>query len=276
MGVALPNGADPCSSFEGVASGALEPVKLLELTPEEVAAGTRNEDGYELTLVPLSGFVDEGDGFLFYEKLLFKGVFDTIRVGVGVARLRFGEPAERLAPQRFISEPTLLWLDSREGRARSAVLGTDGFAYVYNLFRLGDFDSRAYVARVLPEFIADAGQYRYFSDDDWIDTEDRAEPVLGGSSGLSVAHDPYLDAYVLVFAGLLSDTVYGRIALLPSGPFGELQPLYEGVPPVDFWIRDVALHAGLSADGGKTLLTSYFSDTGDERAGINLVDVVLR
>jgi hypothetical protein len=251
-------------------------VPLLELSEDERAAGTQTEDGYELTLVPRSGFVADGEGFLFYEKLLFKGVFDTIRIGVGVARLRFGEPAVRLTPNRFISEPTLLWLDSREGRAASALMGTDGFAYVYNLFRQGEFDSRTYVARVDPSVIDDAGEYRYFGDDEWLDAEQRAEPVLGGMNALSVVHDPYLDGYVFVFAGPLSDTVYGRIGSLPSGPLGELQPLYEGVPPKDFWIRDVAVHSGLDADGGRTLVTSYFSDTGDELAGIHLVDVVLR
>jgi hypothetical protein len=275
-GIAFGPDLDPCAAFEGIASGAATPVPLLELTPEEIRAGTETADGYRLALVPRSGFVEDGQGYLFYEKLLEKGVFDVIHVGIGVASLGFGEPAVRLTPNRFISEPTLLWLDSRGGRAASAVMGADGFAYVYNLFRRGDFDQRAFVARVPPAAVADAAQYRYFADDEWIDSEERAEPVLGGMSSMSVVHSDYLGAYVFVFTAPLSDTVYGRISPQPSGPFGELQQLYQEVAPEEFWIRDTAVHAGLTSGGGKTLLTSYFSDTGDELAGIHLVDVLLR
>jgi hypothetical protein len=154
-------------------------------------------------------------------------------------------------------------------------MGDDGFAYVYDLFRRGEFDSRAYVARVSPESIDQVAEYRYFADGEWVDSEERSEPVLGGMNAFSVVYSPHVGGYVFVFAAALSDTVFGRIAPQPSGPFGDLQPLYEGVRPEEFWIRDVAVHPGLG-DGDESLLTSYFSDTRDPRTGIHLVDVILR
>lgn len=274
-GFALPGDADPCALLDGASGGASEPVPLLEFTPEELEAGLENPDGYRLSLVPRSGFVAGGEGFLFYEKLLSRGVFEILRIGIGVAKLRFGEPAVRLTPNRFISEPTLLWLESRPGRAASAVLGADGLAYVYNVFPRGQFDTRVYLARVPPESIDELPEYRYFARDTWSDTEERAEPVFGGARTLSIVHSERLDSFVFVFAPPLSDVVIGMIGSSPAGPFGELQRLYEGVRPEDFWIRDVAVHSGFGADGGKTLLTSYYS-TGGDSAGIRLVDVVLR
>ena len=254
-------------SWSRAAAPNARPCALLDFTAEEREQGLATEDGYRLALVPLSGFVVDGQGYLYYEKSLERGVFDVVRIGVGVARLPFAGPAERLSPKRFISEPTLLWLDSRGGRAGSALLGKDGLAYVYDTFIQSEWSLQTFVARVSPDQVADPAAYRYFGDDEWVDTPERARPLLVGLTSLSVVHNPYLDRYVFLFPGLLSDTVIGRIADFPWGSFGEMQPLYEGTPPTDFWIRDVAAHQAFASADGRTFLTSYYTAPPDEPAG---------
>ena len=276
LGIALQRDDDPCSEL--VAGGSTErpPVRLLDFTAEEREQGLVTEDGFRLMLVPVSGFVVDGQGYLFYEKNLQRDIFEVVRIGVGVARLPFAGPAERLSPKRFISEPTLLWLDSRGGRAESALLGKDGLVYVYDTFIQSEWSLQTFVARVLPERVADPAAYRYFGDDEWVDTPERGRPLLVGLPSLSVVHNAYLDRYVFLFPGVLSDTVIGLIADSPWGPFGEMQPLYEGTPPTDLWIRDVTGHQAFGGADGRTLLTSYYTAPGDEPAGLRLVDVTLR
>jgi hypothetical protein len=276
LGIALLGDDDPCSEL--VAGGSTErpPVRLLDFTAEEREQGLVTEDGFRLELVPVSGFVVGGQGYLFYEKTLQRDIFEVVRIGVGVARLPFAGPAERLAPKRFISEPTLLWLDSRGGRAGSALLGSDGLVYVYDTFIQSEWNHQTFVARVTPDQVADPAAYRYFGEDEWVDTPERARPLLFGFTSLSIVHNAYLDRYVFLFPGVLSDTVNGRIADSPWGPFGKIQPLYEGTPPTDFWIRDVAGHEAFASADGRTLLTSYYTTPIDEPAGLRLVDVTLR
>ena len=275
-GIALPVGTDPCAELGSAGTAGFPAVSLLDFTEQEREAGLETPDGYRLMLVPLSGFVSAGEGFLFYEKRLQKSVFEVRRVGVGVARLPFGEPAERLLPNRYPSEPTLLWFDSRGGRASSAVLGRDGLAYVYDVLKLSQWDFVTYVSAVKPEQIDEPEAYRYHSDIDWASTPELTEPVLTGAQSLSVVHHEHLDAYVFIFPALLDNTVIGMIADNPWGPFGEMQPLYEGTPPSQFWIRDVAAHAGLQAAEDRRLVTSYYTSPLDEPAGLRLVDVALR
>jgi hypothetical protein len=276
LGFALLGDDDPCQEL--VAGGSVErpAVRLLDFTAEEREQGLATEDGYRLVLAPLSGFLVDGQGYLFYEKSLQRDIFDVVRIGVGVARLPFAGPAERLSPKRFISEPTLLWLDSRAGRAGSALLGKDGLAYVYDTFVQSEWDFETFVARVSPDEVADPTAYRYLGDDEWVDTPERRRPLLQGMTSLSVVHNQYLDRYLFVFPELLSDTVIGQTADFPWGSFGKMERLYEGTAPTDFWIRDVAGHQAFASADGRTFLTSYYTAPPDEPAGLRLVDVTLR
>lgn len=275
-GVALGPDADPCTALDGIVSGETPVVPLLAFTDQELAEGVRTPEGYELRLVPQSGIVVGGDGFVFYEKLLAKDLFDVLRIGVGVARLRFGEPAERLEIGRFASEPTLLWIDSRPGRADSAVLGDDGYVYVYTTIT-AEWDQVAYVARVPADAVADASAYEYRGEDDeWVDSLDTARPLLVGMPSLSVVRLESLDRYLFLFPGFLSDSVYGKIGDTPSGPFGDTTLLFQGESPEEFWIQNVAAHGVFGVGGQRRFLASYYTDPERSPAGIRFVDVALR
>ncbi len=276
QGVPLEPDAEPCTALGGILSGETPVVPLLELTEQELEQGVETPDGYEMQLVPRSGLVADGVGYVFYEKLLARGLFDVLRIGVGVARLPFGAPAERLEVGRYASEPTLLWIDSRPGRASSAVLGDDGFAYVYTTVT-EDWARVAYVARVPIDSIADASAYEYRSDDDeWEDSFDAARPLLVGMASLSVIKLASLDRYAFVFPGFLSNSVYGKIADTPLGPFGDTTLLFQGESPEELWISNVAAHGLFGVGSERRFLASYFTDPEKSPAGIRFVDVALR
>lgn len=275
-GVALGPDAEPCTALDGIVGGETPVVPLLDFTEQELEEGLATPDGYEMQLVPRSGVVVDGEGYLFYEKLLSRDFFDVLRIGVGVARLRFGQPAERLDVGRYASEPTLLWIDSRPGRAESAVLGDDGFVYVYTTVA-AEWDRTAYVARAPIDAIGDASAYEYRGDEDeWQDSFDSARPFLVGMTSLSVIRLESLDRYLFVFPGFLSDSVYGKIGDTPYGPFGDTTLLFQGESPEEFWIQEVAAHGVFGVFGERRFLASYFTDPEKTPAGIRFVDVALR
>jgi len=274
-GVALEPGAEPCTALDGITSGETPVVSLLEFTEQELEQGLETADGYQMELVPRSGVVVGDEGYLFYEKLLTRGVFDALRIGVGVARVRFGEPAERLHVGRYASEPTLLWIDSRPGRARSAVLGDDGYAYVYTTVT-AEWGQVAHVARAPVESLADASAYEYRGEDEWEDSFDSARPLLVGMPSLSVVRLASIDRYLFLFPGFLSNSVYGKIGDTPFGPFGDTTLLFQGENPEEFWIQSVAAHGEFGADGMRRFVASYYTDPERSPAGIRFVDVALR
>lgn len=277
QGVPLEPDADPCTALDGILGGETPVVPLLGFTDQELEQGLETPDGYEMRLVPRSGLVADGVGYVFYEKLLARGLFDVLRIGVGVARLPFGAPAERLEVGRYASEPTLLWIDSRPGRAASAVLGDDGFAYVYTTVT-EDWARVAYVARVPIDSIADASAYEYRGDDEqeWEESFDAARPLLVGMQSLSVIKLASLGRYAFVFPGFLSDSVYGKIGDTPFGPFGDTTLLFQGERPEKLWISNVVAHGLFGVGGERRFLASYFTDPEKAPAGIRFVDVALR
>ena len=275
-GVPLAPDADPCTALDGILGGETPVVPLLDFTEQELEQGLETPDGFTLQLVPRSGVVVDGVGYLFYEKLLSRDLFDVLRIGVGVARLPFGGAAERLEVGRYASEPTLLWIDSRRGRAESAVLGDDGYAYVYTTVA-EDWAQVVYAARAPVDALADATAYEHLGEDEeWEGSFDAARPLLVGMPSLSVVHLDALDRYAFLFPGFLSNSVYGKLGDTPVGPFGDTTLLFEGESPRELWIHHVAAHAAFGVGGERRFVSSYFTDPEKSPAGIRFVDVALR
>jgi hypothetical protein len=260
-------GTDPCDPATDVRDGAGNLAPLIALTPEEALP---REDGASIRLWPTGGFVHDDAGYVFYDKVLFYGYFDTVVLGTGVATVRYGELAKRVTVGAYAHEPTLLWL-APQGWGKSVALGPDGLAYVYGCLHLGPWNDVCRVARVAPEQAGDADAYEYWDGERWSDRADNAAPILDELQSVSVTHRPALGGFVAVLPGYLENRVLARIAAQPQGPFGKPVELYKGTPPEQFWIGDVRVHDQPGPRGG--LLTSYQTRPADAAFGMRWVEV---
>lgn len=242
--------------------------EILELTPEERAVHT-DPDQPAVKLWPKAGFVHDGVGYVYYDKVLFRGYFDYEVVGTGVARIRYGEPAERLLPGKYAGEPSLLWRGP--GWGTGAVVANDGTPYVYGCQQTG-LDASCRVARADPARIGEASGYEYRSGDGWSADASSATPVLDGTSYLSVSYNDFTSSYVAVYAGVLDNDVRGRTASTPYGPFSRASTkLFRGDEPADFAIGGVRQHPAHAGARGRDLVISYSSDDADGTTGMRVV-----
>lgn len=273
---ALADGSlDPCAPiYVHGADGQL--TTMLDLSDEERAADSARNDGRQTVLWPISGFATPAGGMIFYQKVLFKNYFDTVNVGVGVARIGYGKAATRLMPNKLPGEPTLTWLSPQADWGTGAIFAADGLAYVYGCFERSQFDFDCRVARVAPEQAGDPDAYRYYAGDSgWVDRVEQAAVVYQGAVRLSGSYSAHLDAYVFVHSGILENNIYATTAPSPWGPFGARVLLFEGIAPKDFFLGDVNAHPGFGSADGQRLLVSYRTAPSGV-ASVHFVDLVLR
>jgi len=261
-----------CAAGPGPGAAA---APVIPLTPEEQAFNRRHPEGPSIKIWPVSGFVADDVGIVYYRKVLFRGYFDFTVIGTGAARLEPGQRATRLVAERHAEEPTLLWLDPQDDWGDGAFLAPDGFAYVYGCVKYGVFERGCRVARVPPARAGDPDAYEYRRLDDWSAHPQDAEFVLWGPPAPSVRWNAWLGGYLVVYAEVLSNEIVTRTAPTPWGPFDDPRPLLTGEPPARFAISEVEQHAADAGDGGRTLLLSYFTDPERGTAGMRMVRVRL-
>ncbi len=272
-------GVDPCVENPRPVvdeTGAL--AQLIALTDEERAADEARADGSRTVLWPLSGFVHDGTGMIYYRKVLLHDYFDYAVLGVGVARIELGGVAERLAPGRWADEPTLLWLSPQADWGTGALVGTDGLAYVYGCYQRAAWDWPCRVARVAPESAGDPDAYEYRAGDRWSPQVQFASEIAQGETYLSVAFNRHLGRYLAVYAGPLGNDVFAMAADDPWGPFDPPVKWFTGIAPSSFWISDVHQHAFYAAENDAKLMVGYYtspSSPADGSPGMRLVEMVL-
>ena len=267
---------DPCAEgLMDVVDETGAPAQLISLTDEERAADAARTDGARTVLWPLSGFVHDGTGMIYYRKILFHDYFDFAVLGVGVARIALGGLAERLTPDRWVDEPTLLWLSPQADWGTGAFVAEDGLAYVYGCYQRAAWDWPCRVARVAPENAGDPAAYEYRAGDHWSLDVQFATEVAAGETYLSVTYNRHLGRTLAVYVGPLGNDVYAMAADDPWGPFDEPVKWFTGVAPSSFWIGDVHQHPYYAAENDAKLLLSYHTSPADGPAGIRIVEVVL-
>jgi len=267
--------AKPCAfDYQRDAAGALE--VPIALTEEERAFDEERTDGRRTALWPRGGFAAGDTGYVFYQKVAMADYFDVAEMGTGVARIRAGEPAERLAVQRDAEEPLLTWVAPNFDWATGALLGNDGLAYVYGCYQRAAFDVGCRVARVDPEHVAEPDAYAYYDfDGEWSDRVERASWVVSGATNLSGFYSTALGRYVLVYSEFLGNRVYFVTAPEPFGPFSEPVVLTTGLAPREYWIGRVDVHPGLGSADGRRFVFGYHTDN-PAAPGLHLVEAVLR
>ena len=268
--------SDPCAEgLPPVADDTGAPAQLISLTDEERAADAARTDGSRTVLWPLSGFVHDGVGMVYYRKIVLHDYFDFAVLGVGVARIALGGLAERLTPGRWVDEPTLLWLAPQTDWGTGALVGEDGLAYVYGCYQRAAWDWPCRVARVAPQDAGDPTAYEYRADDGWSPQVQNATEVAAGETYLSVAFNRHLGRYLAVYGGPLGNDVYAMAADDPWGPFDEPVKWFTGTAPSSFWIGDVHQHPYYAAPSDAQVLVGYHTSPAEGFAGMRIVEVAL-
>lgn len=214
------------------------PIEVLPRTEEERSIADKTEGAERIALWPTSGFVHEGGGFVFYEKLLVRGYFDIEPLGVGVARISAGGVAERLTPgeEELFAPGRFRW-------GSGSVLGRDGFAYVYGCDSSDAFSQPCAVARVSPRDIGDRAAYEYLDGSgNWSRDPDDAAPTFEGAGSISTLWNPHLGRFLMVSAPTFSTELMARSPAAPFGPFDRpLEPhsLFVGKTASDFGLGNV-------------------------------------
>jgi len=249
--------------------------QLIPLSDEERVADEARGDGARTVLWPLSGFVHDGTGMVYYRKILLYDYFDFAVLGVGVARIALGGLAERLTPARWVDEPTLLWLSPQADWGTGAFVAEDGLTYVYGCYQRAAWDWPCRVARVAPENAGDPSAYEYRTADGWSPQVQNATEIVQGETYLSVAFNRHLGRYLAVYSGPLGNDVYAMAGDDPWGPFDDPVQWFTGTAPSSFWIGDVHQHPYYATENDAKVLVGYHTSPAGGYAGMRLVEVAL-
>lgn len=140
----------------------------------------------------------------------------------------------------------------------------DGYLYIYGA-REDPFVKKAIVARVLPEQFTDFNAWRYWNGSEWVEGLTNAAAMTGRISGVYSVTPMNSGKYIMVFQqDAIGPNVAIRIGDSPTGPWGELRPIYH-CPEVDrdpdIYCYNASAHPHLSQPG--ELLISYSVNSWD-------------
>jgi len=145
--------------------------------------------------------------------------------------------------------------------AESGNPGANGYIYVYGPKNTSQ-GKELVAARVLPQYISDFSQWRYWDGNGWMAQIENSFPITSGISQEFSVSPLGNGKFILVF--LLNNGVGYRIGESPVGPFGMMNLIYD-CPEInedpDIFVYNAKAHPHLSSDSD--LLISYNVNTFD-------------
>ena len=232
-----------------------EPVSLLELSEEEIAANEVRDDDRQFGLSPTGGFVHDGTGYLFYEHVLVGPEFvDREVLGTGLCLIPAGATTcDRVA----VDGETLLWEGNERVFNRGGVVLEDR-AFLYGCRQVASFTSICTVASAPLDRLTTPSAYRLWNAfDGWVDELSDAAVVGDELGPVSVA--PYRDQFIVTVLDLFESRIYVRLTADPTDEFGRRFPLFDLVRPQSDFPSGGREHAGLRRSSN-TIHVSYATD----------------
>lgn len=247
------------------------PRQLIPFTADEGAfnaAHDPSKDRIALWPGPTFAAADGGSAFVYIKVVLRGGTYSGSGGGVGIARLAAGSAsATRDGPLLFADGGPLFG---------SAAVVSGGVLYLYGC-EAQQLTSACRVARAPLDAMDQRDRYTYWDGSSWQGDIARSSLSLpGSSSGMSVAWNEHLHAYLMVDSEPVGDRILGRTAPAPEGPWsGETTLLSGAAAPPGSWDYIGIQHPELSPDGGRTVVVSYTHPLGPFQSEIRLARVVL-
>ncbi|WP_438007329.1 DUF4185 domain-containing protein [Sorangium sp. So ce321] len=290
-----------CATFDLDASDGLSPLtepldaagapgELLPFTEEELAFNLAHfgplaeqectEDcGARYALWPGPIVADDATGraLVLYSKLMARpGAFNFELLGSSVAVWeRLDAPLARPEVRPGAADPTLLF-GAAEPALTAAALVHEGMLYAYACACAG-LTCPCLVARAPAAEATERGAWRFYSDGDWVDGHDEAEPVMAGAPMMSVHWNERAGRYIALYSEPVSSHISLRTAPAPEGPWSDSVVVFtaEAPPNPEAWPYAGLGHAELAREGGRFEYMTYFRETGFLEGEIRLVELEL-
>jgi hypothetical protein len=215
---------------------------IVPLLPDEEAENETRTDGRRIAVTPIGGFVADGRGTLYYQKLVRgPGVFDSELVGTGACTVD-------AITAMCARTPDLVWTTERAWGG-AGLVDADGYAYVVSCVHVAAFTDLCGTARVRPADAGDPAAYRTLDFDGTYGTDPlNAVVVLDGTGIASPSYVPSLGAYVAVFPDIFAPSLRVGRGDGPGGPFGSVVTLFPAIAPDTFFIGGGREHHALRRD----------------------------
>jgi hypothetical protein len=180
--------------------------------------------GREVTVIPTAGIAVEGRQYVHYMSVREwgpPGQWRTNYAGIAVSAdggRTWDKPRSARWPSRF-------WRQDRFQLGAFAREGDHVYLFGTPSGRFGD----AYLARVAPADLLDAGAYEYWAGDSWKPRQSCAVPVIGGPVGeLSVGYNAHLGRWLAVHLDERRAAIVLRTAQRLTGPWSDGEVLVSG------------------------------------------------
>ena len=239
------------------------PAQFIPFTTEEQAyndATGKGDDRYIIWPGKIVPRPDGQTGIAFFN--FFRAHPDHWEgIGTGVAEVQAGKTVATRLPKLLFQAP--------EPDFTHATFEKDGVVYLYACETYGF----CRVAKAPLAGATERANYTFWDGEAWSPDLAKAQITIPGStSGLSVAYNAYLGAYVSFSSAGFSKTIRMRIAKNPQGPWSAAVEIYSFATGA---IYATGQHTALDADGGKRIYVSAYNDLGNFKGEIVLLEVAL-
>ena len=213
---------------------------------------------------------------IFYHKIYAEpGDFNFERVGTSIAVWdNFEEPPERPVFNPEAEHPSLMFSKDEPSFGSAAVVVKE-MMYVYAC----DLDWVVKPCRLARIPLVDAlnrSYWEYWRGDGWGKDLAQAVSVFDGNDMMTVAWNPYLNAYLAVYSQPLDAKVMMRTSPSPEGPWsGEVKMFDAEKPEEGDWVYDALAHPEYQQDNGRIIYITYTRNTGSLQSEMRLVKVEL-
>jgi hypothetical protein len=221
--------------------------------------------GARWALWPSAIVVNSADNsaFIFYMVVYAQpGAFNFQGIGTSIATWQnFDQQPQRLTlnPPIVPDHPDVMFTEN-EPEFGTAAFVSSGILYVYGCgFATNSSDIGCRLGKVGPSSAQNRSAWMFYAGNgNWSSNVNDAVSVFtGGTGGMSVSWNSYLQLYLAVYGQPLSQNVMLRTAPNPEGPWSGETVAFVAMTPSSGNVYDAHAHSEYDLSGGQTIFVSY-------------------
>ena len=194
------------------------------------------------------------------------GAFNFQGIGTSVATWKSMQQQPQrptLNPPIVPDHPDLMFPNNEPGFGTAAFV-RGGMLYVYGCgIGTNSSDIGCRLGKVSPASVQDRSTWTFFAGNgNWSSNlSDAVSLFTGGTGGMSVSWNNYLQLYVAVYSRPLSQNVMIRTSPKPEGPWSGETLAFVAMTPSSGNVYDAKAHSEYDRNGGQTIFVSYSRST---------------